>query len=120
MNGELHSPNYDNSTITIFFHFPSTFYGPPRNWIGRDPTHWENPLEFRPERFTAKGRSFGVDVKGKHYHFLPFGSGRRRCPGISLANGGAVDMTEGHGGSLHRAHPMRERERERDVGWSHK
>ncbi|XP_024980899.1 cytochrome P450 93A2-like [Cynara cardunculus var. scolymus] len=48
--------------------------------VGRDPTHWENPLEFRPERFIEKH----LDVRGQHFHFLPFGSGRRMCPGVSL------------------------------------
>ncbi|XP_015969465.2 cytochrome P450 93A3-like [Arachis duranensis] len=49
--------------------------------IGRDPNHWENPLEFRPERFMGKQ----MDVRGQQYELIPFGSGRRMCPGISLA-----------------------------------
>ncbi|KAI3743140.1 hypothetical protein L1987_60843 [Smallanthus sonchifolius] len=36
--------------------------------------------EFRPERFEDKQ----TDVRGQHFHFLPFGSGRRMCPGVSL------------------------------------
>ncbi|TXG70750.1 hypothetical protein EZV62_005685 [Acer yangbiense] len=49
----------------------------------RDPEAWENPLEFQPERFLLDaGRG---DFKGNNYSFLPFGSGRRICPGISLA-----------------------------------
>ncbi|KAD4584620.1 hypothetical protein E3N88_22221 [Mikania micrantha] len=48
--------------------------------LGRDPNHWENPLEFRPERFEEKQ----MDVRGQHFEFLPFGSGRRMCPGTSL------------------------------------
>nr|XP_043637214.1 cytochrome P450 93A3-like [Erigeron canadensis] len=48
--------------------------------IGRDETHWESPLEFRPERFEETQ----IDVRGRHYQLLPFGSGRRMCPGISL------------------------------------
>uniref|UniRef100_A0A804LKQ0 trimethyltridecatetraene synthase n=1 Tax=Zea mays TaxID=4577 RepID=A0A804LKQ0_MAIZE len=49
--------------------------------IGRDPAVWEAPLEFRPERFAGSG----VDVKGQHFELLPFGSGRRMCPGMGLA-----------------------------------
>lgn len=49
--------------------------------IGRDSDIWEDPQIFRPERFL--GRVF--DVKGQHFEVLPFGSGRRMCPGYSLA-----------------------------------
>ncbi|KAK3147203.1 hypothetical protein QOZ80_3BG0279420 [Eleusine coracana subsp. coracana] len=48
--------------------------------IGRDPKVWESPMEFRPERFVGSS----VDVKGQDYELLPFGSGRRMCPGIGL------------------------------------
>ncbi|KAJ1297041.1 hypothetical protein BS78_01G347900 [Paspalum vaginatum] len=52
--------------------------------IGRDPAVWEAPLEFRPERFLAGGGGAGVDVKGQDLQLLPFGSGRRMCPGMAL------------------------------------
>ncbi|XP_030455462.1 cytochrome P450 CYP736A12-like [Syzygium oleosum] len=49
--------------------------------IGRDPSVWsENAEEFVPERFADNG----IDVKGNHFELLPFGSGRRGCPGIQL------------------------------------
>jgi cytochrome P450 len=51
--------------------------------IGRDPAVWEAPMEFRPERFVV-GTGSGVDVKGQDFELLPFGSGRRMCPGIGL------------------------------------
>jgi cytochrome P450 len=50
--------------------------------IGRDPAVWEAPDEFRPERFLGRGAS--VDVKGQSFELLPFGSGRRMCPGMGL------------------------------------
>ncbi|BBN03080.1 hypothetical protein Mp_2g20550 [Marchantia polymorpha subsp. ruderalis] len=49
--------------------------------IGRDPKVWENPLKFDPSRFLNSP----IDVKGQHYEVLPFGSGRRRCPGMNFA-----------------------------------
>ncbi|KAI3455630.1 hypothetical protein Pfo_012293 [Paulownia fortunei] len=48
--------------------------------IGRDPSLWENPTDFCPERFIGKA----IDVKGQDFELLPFGSGRRMCPGYSL------------------------------------
>ncbi|CAN1169637.1 Desmethyl-deoxy-podophyllotoxin synthase [Linum perenne] len=48
--------------------------------IGRDPRHWTNPDEFIPERFVDSS----LDYKGHDFQFLPFGSGRRVCPGIQF------------------------------------
>lgn len=52
--------------------------------MGRDPNIWDNPLEFRPERF-LEGKGSAIDIKGHNYELLPFGSGRRGCPGQPLA-----------------------------------
>nr|AYK02621.1 coumarate 3-hydroxylase [Catalpa fargesii] len=49
--------------------------------LARDPAVWKNPLEFRPERFQEED----IDMKGTDYRLLPFGSGRRICPGAQLA-----------------------------------
>lgn len=48
--------------------------------IQRDPKNWPNPLEFNPERFLNSK----WDYTGSNFQFLPFGSGRRICPGILL------------------------------------
>uniref|UniRef100_A0ACD6AHZ4 Uncharacterized protein n=1 Tax=Avena sativa TaxID=4498 RepID=A0ACD6AHZ4_AVESA len=53
--------------------------------IGRDAAWWEEPLEFRPERFLPGGAGEAVDPKGQHLQLMPFGSGRRACPGMGLA-----------------------------------
>ncbi|CAL1371340.1 unnamed protein product [Linum trigynum] len=52
--------------------------------IGRDPSVWEDPLSFRPERFVNSGSAV-VDFKGHDFELLPFGSGRRVCPGLPMA-----------------------------------
>ncbi|XP_019186129.1 PREDICTED: cytochrome P450 CYP82D47-like [Ipomoea nil] len=51
--------------------------------IHRDPKVWAKPDEFRPERFLTHHKD--VDVRGNNFELIPFGSGRRMCPGISLA-----------------------------------
>ncbi|XP_074381335.1 cytochrome P450 93A3-like [Apium graveolens] len=106
--------------------------------LGRDPNYWENALEFNPERFimtgsenewTGKGQ---VDVRGQHFQLLPFGTGRRVCPGSTLAlkvvqttiaamiqcfewnvvgdepcnSNTTVNMEEGNGLSVSKVHPL--------------
>ncbi|XP_068647692.1 cytochrome P450 CYP82D47-like [Aristolochia californica] len=51
--------------------------------LHRDPRIWPEPEEFRPSRFLSSHRD--MDVRGKHFEFIPFGSGRRMCPGITSA-----------------------------------
>jgi cytochrome P450 len=107
--------------------------------IGRDSKYWTHPSEFEPERFLKPNgdmcnESASVDFKGQHYQLLPFGTGRRSCPGLALAmqelsttlpamiqcfewkvagsqgekiNGNvAVDMTEWPGLTVPRAHDL--------------
>ncbi|KAK3014459.1 hypothetical protein RJ639_008179, partial [Escallonia herrerae] len=49
--------------------------------IGRDPSLWEDSLAFKPERFLASE----LDVRGRDFELIPFGAGRRMCPGLPLA-----------------------------------
>lgn len=48
--------------------------------VARDPAVWKDPHEFRPERFLEED----VDMKGHDFRLLPFGAGRRVCPGAQL------------------------------------
>lgn len=93
--------------------------------IGRDANDWKIPLDFWPERFLESS----IDVLGHHFQLLPFGAGRRVCPGLvvglpnvqmmvaSLVQGfdwrlpsscrdGFVDMSECFGLSLKMASPI--------------
>ena len=92
--------------------------------IGNDPTTWEFPDKFLPERFMVGGCTH-TDVRGQHFELLPFGGGRRICPSIGLAlaivevcvaclthcfewaiDGVDVDMTEEFGMSIPRKAPL--------------
>jgi cytochrome P450 len=50
--------------------------------IGRDPATWECAGEFVPERFLDDPTEYGV---GQDFSFVPFGAGRRGCPGVGFA-----------------------------------
>ncbi|XP_073154851.1 cytochrome P450 71A6-like [Henckelia pumila] len=93
--------------------------------IGRDPSSWEHPEEFRPERFLDRN----TDYKGLDFELIPFGAGRRGCPGVTFAtavfelalaklvhnfdmalpdgeSGENLDMTEVNGIAVHRKFPL--------------
>ncbi|XP_073003762.1 cytochrome P450 CYP73A100-like [Typha latifolia] len=55
-------------------------------WLANNPEWWNKPEEFRPERFLEEEGAVEAAVGGKvDFRFLPFGMGRRSCPGIILA-----------------------------------
>ncbi|PSS30772.1 Geraniol 8-hydroxylase [Actinidia chinensis var. chinensis] len=49
--------------------------------IGRDPSTWANSTSFMPERFLDSE----IDFRGRDFELIPFGAGRRICPGLPLA-----------------------------------
>ncbi|KAL6177541.1 hypothetical protein ACLB2K_049067 [Fragaria x ananassa] len=95
--------------------------------IGRDPNTYKNPEEFERERFLTQN---DIDYRGNDFQLIPFGAGRRTCPGIqfttavneiALANilhkfnwelpdgakGQDLDMTESTGITTHRKNPLK-------------
>ncbi|KAL6880598.1 hypothetical protein ACP4OV_012163 [Aristida adscensionis] len=73
----------EDTTVPGGYHIPAGTRVFINAWaIGRDPVAWEAPAAFRPDRFTGAGAA--VDVKGQDFALLPFGSGRRMCPGLPL------------------------------------
>ena len=50
--------------------------------MGRDFSIWPNSNLFMPERFLEHA----IEFKGQDFELIPFGAGRRICPGLPLAN----------------------------------
>nr|XP_023924459.1 cytochrome P450 82A3-like [Quercus suber] len=65
------------------YHVPKGTRLIPNLWkIQTDHHKWSDPLKFKPERFLTTHKD--VDFKGQNFEFIPFGSGRRICPGASF------------------------------------
>nr|GLL48313.1 cytochrome P450 CYP82D47-like [Ipomoea trifida] len=67
----------------------SGFHVPKDTWLffnlwklQRDPQVWSSPHEFKPERFINNHKD--LDVLGQDFELIPFGAGRRICPGITF------------------------------------
>ncbi|CAI0561145.1 unnamed protein product [Linum tenue] len=93
--------------------------------LHRDPNVWHDPDEFKPERYLAE-QVEDHENSAKNYELIPFGLGRRSCPGnafalqvvhltvarilqgfqISNATMVPVDMTEGLGLTMPKATPL--------------
>ncbi|GLJ36972.1 hypothetical protein SUGI_0748220 [Cryptomeria japonica] len=52
-------------------------------YLANNPAEWNKPEEFRPERFLEEEKK--TEANGNDFRYLPFGVGRRSCPGIILA-----------------------------------
>ncbi|PRQ26600.1 putative premnaspirodiene oxygenase [Rosa chinensis] len=55
--------------------------------LARDPEQWGDDADsFKPERFLHDSMTAKIDFRGNNFELLPFGAGRRICPGMSFAN----------------------------------
>ncbi|KAF5200526.1 Cytochrome p450, partial [Thalictrum thalictroides] len=71
---DCNAAGYDIAKDTIIFL---------NSWsIGRHPDYWDDPYEFKPERY-LRGRE--ISMTGQYFTLWPFGSGRRGCPAYTLA-----------------------------------
>lgn len=52
--------------------------------ISRDPESWDRAEEFVPERFMDAASAAAIDLRGSDFQFVPFGAGRRICPGLNF------------------------------------
>ncbi|KAJ6908040.1 cytochrome P450 71AU50-like [Populus alba x Populus x berolinensis] len=63
------------------FHIPKKSHVIINVWaIGRDPEAWTDAEKFYPERFVGSD----IDIRGRDFQLIPFGTGRRSCPGMQL------------------------------------
>ncbi|VAI26390.1 unnamed protein product [Triticum turgidum subsp. durum] len=84
--GPLLLPHYSTADCSIDgYDIPAKTRILVNGWaIGRDPKAWERPEEFMPERFLQDGQEKSSNL-GQDFKYLPFGSGRRICPGANFA-----------------------------------
>lgn len=77
-------PHSANSTCEVMnYTIPKNSLVMVNLWaMGHDPMIWDDPLSFMPERFLNSNLEF----KGQDFEFLPFGGGRRMCPGLPYAH----------------------------------
>ncbi|KAM7253301.1 hypothetical protein ACFE04_025919 [Oxalis oulophora] len=90
--GPLSVPHKSTEDCTVAnYHVPANTHLHVNIWkMHRDPRIWTDPEEFQPERFlTSNSNSTStvrdLDLRGQNFELLPFGSGRRMCPGVSFA-----------------------------------
>ncbi|XP_043717812.1 cytochrome P450 CYP736A12-like [Telopea speciosissima] len=81
----LLAPHESLEDITINgYHIPKKSRVIINAWaIQRDPNVWstyDDAEKFLPERF----KETNIDIHGRDFQLIPFGSGRRGCPGINL------------------------------------
>ncbi|KAG4175495.1 hypothetical protein ERO13_A11G188700v2 [Gossypium hirsutum] len=74
----------EDCILSTGYHIPSGTRLMVNAWkIQRDERVWSEPHDFQPERFLTTNKD--MDFQGQTFELIPFGLGRRSCPGVSLA-----------------------------------
>eukprot|EP01018_Ginkgo_biloba_P007540 Gb_13074 [translate_table: standard] len=82
----LTDPHYNEEAVELVgYKIPPKFVLFVNIWgLARDPRLWNEPLKFYPERFEAES-NINTGINGNDFRFIPFSSGRRKCPAAQMA-----------------------------------
>lgn len=81
----LTDPHFNEESVDVAgYRIPSKTVMFVNIWgLAHDPKLWDEPFQFRPERFGDESAK-NINIGGNDFTFLPFSSGRRKCPAANI------------------------------------